>query len=387
MADRFFFETDVLIVGAGPTGLALAAALSARRVKTILIDSSPEGAETSRATVLHARTLEVLEPLGVSERLVALGLKATRFTVRDRDEVLTTVAFDALPTRYPYALSLSQATTEATLLTRLHELGGAVSRAHTLIDLAQDSKGVLGTTSDGMRIRARFAVGTDGQYSKVRECCNLGFVSGAYHENLLLADVRSKGAAPRGEGVLYLAPDGLLVLSPLPGDRQRVIATVHYAPERPSAADVQQLLDARGPQKQRAWVEEVFWSGRFHVHHRIADEFVCGRVVLAGDAAHMHSPTGGAGGQGMNTGIQDAVTLARVLTRALPDDDVSLLAAYGQARQPIAQRVVRFTDRLTRLATVNPHWCGARNFMVHALGALPAVRKQVALGMSELNLP
>ena len=141
----------MLIVGAGPTGLTLAAALAARGVRATVIDRQAEGANTSRAAVVHARTLEVLEPLGVAPTLVARGLQAQRFTIRDRDRVLVPIGFDELPTRYPYTLMVSQAVTESVLLERFAELGGQVLRPRTLVGLTQDAAGATATLDDGSR--------------------------------------------------------------------------------------------------------------------------------------------------------------------------------------------------------------------------------------------
>jgi len=374
------FDTDVLIVGAGPTGLTLAASLLARGVRACVIDRQAEGANTSRAAVVHARTLEVLEPLGVTQRLVALGIQARRFTIRDRDRVLLPIGFSHLPTPYPYTLMVSQAVTERVLLQRLVELGGQVLRPRTLTALVQDASGATGTLDNGDRIRARFVVGADGMHSAVRESAGIAFNGGSYGESFVLADVRLTGGVPTDEVILYFSPAGMVVLAPLPDGVHRVVATVGDAPEHPDAAYVQALLDARGPQRERALVHEVVWGSRFRVHHRVAESYRAGRILLAGDAAHVHSP---AGGQGMNAGILDAISLAGALEQALAGSATSL-DAYGAERQPVARQIVALADRLTRLATVRPGLRALRNLAMFVLSRLPHVRKRMAWQLSGL---
>jgi 2-polyprenyl-6-methoxyphenol hydroxylase-like FAD-dependent oxidoreductase len=374
------FNTDVLIVGAGPTGLTLASALAARGVRATVIDRLAEGSNTSRAAVVHARTLEVLEPLGVSAALIERGLQAQRFTIRDRDRVLVPIAFDNLPTRYPYTLMVSQAVTESVLLERFAELGGQVLRPGMLVDLTQDESGATATLDDGSRLRARYVVGADGMHSTVRERAGIAFSGGSYGESFVLADVRLTGGVPSAEVILYFSPAGIVVVAPLPGGVHRIVATVDDAPEQPSSAYVQALLDARGPQRERAVVHEVLWGSRFRVHHRVADTYRAGRVLLAGDAAHVHSP---AGGQGMNAGILDAMRLADALVKALVGDMASL-DTYGTERRPVAQQVVALADRLTRLATVRPGLRALRNLLLSTLSRLPTFRRRLAWRLSGL---
>ncbi len=373
--------TDVLIVGAGPTGLTLATALVARGIRTIVVDSQAAGANTSRAAVVHARTLEVLELLGIAKRLVGLGVRASRFTIRDRDRVLVPVRFDDLPTRYPYTLMVSQSVTEAVLLERLTELGGQVLRPRTVTDVAQDERGVTVTLDHGARLQARYLVGADGMHSTVRERTGIEFPGGSYGESFSLADVRLTGSPPSDEVILYFSPAGLVVVAPLPDGVHRIVATVDSAPEHPDIGFVQALLDARGPERERVIVKQVVWGSRFHVHHRVVDTYRAGRVLLAGDAAHVHSP---AGGQGMNTGIQDAMVLADALATALTTGNEELLNSYEAIRRPIARQVVAFTDRLTRLATVGRGLRPLRNALLKLLAHVPAVRRQLAWRLSGL---
>src|ERR1700736_2697043 len=156
------YDTDVLIIGAGPSGLAVAASLVKRGIATTIVDRLAAGANTTRAAVVNSRTLEVLEAVDVAERLVAEGIEAPRFTIRDRRRTLIPVDFSVLPTEYPYSLMVSQEVTERLLLDRLNELGGTVIRPKVLTTVTQDADGATATFKDGDVIRARYIVGADG---------------------------------------------------------------------------------------------------------------------------------------------------------------------------------------------------------------------------------
>ncbi|MFD1934818.1 FAD-dependent oxidoreductase [Nonomuraea mangrovi] len=373
--------TDVLVVGAGPTGLAVAVSLAQQGFDVTVADDQAEGDNTSRAAVVHARTLEVLEPLGVTEAMTARGIHSPRFTIRDRDRVLVPVDFRPLPTAYPYTLMISQADTEKILLARFEELGGRVVRPYRLVGVTQDGEGATATFDDGGSVRARFLVGADGMHSTVREQVGIGFSGGTYAESFSLADVRLSGGVPDDEVELFFSPEGLVVVAPLPGGAFRIVATVDQAPEKPDVAFVQRLLDTRGPVKERAVVQEIVWGSRFRVHHRVADAYRSGRVVLAGDAAHVHSP---AGGQGMNAGLQDATALGEALGEALRTGSADPLDGYAAKRRPVAEQVVKFAGQLTGLATVNRRWRPLRNVLLRTLAVLPVFRKRLAWRLSGL---
>ena len=377
--------TEVLVVGAGAVGLTLATALAAAGTDVVLVDKQAEGANTSRACVVHARTLEVLEGLEVTGDMLSQGLVVPRFTVRDGDRVLMTVDFGGLPTEYPYTLMIPQNVTEAVLLARLQALRGRVHRPYEVATVTQDDGGVTATMTTGETIRAAYLAGTDGMHSVVREQLGTGFTGDSYPQSFVLADVDMDWPLPRDEVELYYHPDGLVVVAPMPGDRRyRIVATAPEAPEHADCAFVQALLDARGPRRDPARVDGIHWSSRFHVHHRLVSHYYAGRIVLAGDAAHVHSP---AGGQGMNTGIQDAVALAGRLAAIVRQgaDPGRELAAYEAERRPVAEQVVTMTDRMTRIATTGSvPLQKARNAFMRALDWLPAAHRAMAMNLSEL---
>lgn len=373
--------TDVLVAGAGPTGLAVAAKLAAAGIDVTVIDNQASGDNTSRAAVVHARTLEVLADLGVSARLIQEGIEAPRFTIRDRDKVLVPIRFDDLPSDFPYALMVSQAVTERVLLERLTELGGHVRRPLTLVDLVQDDTGVTAITQDGTEIRARYLVGADGMHSTVRDQAGIGFPGGKYAESFSLADVRIEGDLPHDEVILYFSPEGTLVSAPLPDGSFRFVAPVPEAPEKPDVDYVQGLLDRRGPASNRVEVTEVLWGSRFRVHHRVADTYRAGRVLIAGDAAHVHSP---AGGQGMNIGLQDAVVLGDALVATIARGDEAALDDYASRRRPVAEEVIALSDRLTRFGIAQGVRRSVRNVVLSTLARLPRFRRMLAWRLSGL---
>jgi 2-polyprenyl-6-methoxyphenol hydroxylase-like FAD-dependent oxidoreductase len=381
-------HTDVLIVGAGPAGLTLATALHIRGLKSLIVDKAPEGAGTSRAAVIHARTLEVLESLEVTDALLLEGVKVPTFAVRDRDRQLVAIDFEPIPSEYNFTLMCPQDRTEAILNRRLNSLGGRVQRGSEFIGFVERPEGVeasLRSASGSQTVTARWLVGCDGMHSTVRRSAGIAFEGAGYEQGFVLADTKLHWPIGRTEVSLFFSPKGLVVVAPLPNDHFRIVATVDDAPAHPTLQFVQTLLNERGPTQRPGRVLTCAWSDRFRIHHRVAAGFRRGQVLLCGDAAHVHSP---AGGQGMNIGIQDSVALAEALRRDLAQNDKSAINSWAIVRQKAAQDVVTLTHRLTRAATLKSGFArGIRNAAFSILGGVPFVRRSIACTLAEVNPP
>ncbi len=380
-------ETDVLIIGAGPTGLALATSLAQAGVDHVLIDKLEAGQNTSRAAVIHAHTLEALKDLGVADRLCENGLKLTRFSIRDRDRVLMRLSFDQLPSEFSCLLMTPQNVTEQILAERLGELGGKIHRGVTAESLERGKTHVRAWLRDGEASRAidaRYVVGADGMHSIVRESANIGFDGAQYAHSFVLADVKMTWSPGREEVFLFFTEHGPLVIAPLPNGNFRIVAAMENAPERPDAACIQEIIDRYGPTDAQALVAQVDWSSRFRIHHRLAKSYRRGRLLIMGDAAHVHSP---AGGQGMNTGLVDATVLGRVLAGVVSGaQSERALDAYERLRRPAARKVLQLADGLTRMAMTQGAFArGVRNARLSALNHLAPAKRAMTMNLSGLS--
>ncbi len=387
MIDAGRFDTDVLIVGAGPTGLALATTLARAGIRPLIVDRLAAAQNTSRAAVIHAHTLEELEPLGISPRLVEAGIRLHRFSVRDRDQVLARMAFDWLPSRYACLLMLPQDRTEAILREALEKARASVRWGCTVESLREDDDGVeasIVTSAGRETIRARYVVGADGMHSLVRRTAGIGFEGHSYEQSFVLADVDMAWSPGREEVMLFFSPPGPVVVAPLPGGRFRIVATLDDAPAEPGVEDVQRILETRGPATGTVRVTQVHWSSRFRLHHRVADHYRSGRLVLVGDAAHVHSP---AGGQGMNTGLVDACVLGKLLPEVLQGRQTDgYLDRYEALRRPAAQQVLALAGRLTSFAMLKGRpQRFLRNLLFRLIGRVRPMRRRLELGLSGLS--
>ena len=379
--------TEVLIVGAGPTGMALAAALAQAGIEFVIVDKLAQGQNTSRAAVIHAHTLEMLDEIGVSDALLREGLKLTRFGIHDRDRRLIQIPFDRLPTRHPYLLMLPQDVTERILAERLEKLGHVVHRGYQVESVVQHAEEAVATVcspSGQHHLAAKYIIGADGMHSVVRAAAGIDFTGETYGESFVLADVALSWGHGDDEVKLFFSPAGLVVVAPLPNGTFRVVATVADAPEHPEVSDIQALLDERGPEHGAARVERIVWSSRFRVHHRLADAYRKDRLFLIGDAAHVHSP---AGGQGMNTGLVDALVLARMLADVLKGRrSADSLDAYESLRRPAAAQVLALAGRLTRAATMHGRLRRVmRNAVLSLMGRVTGVTRRMGMDLSGLS--
>jgi 2-polyprenyl-6-methoxyphenol hydroxylase-like FAD-dependent oxidoreductase len=344
-------KDDVLIVGAGPTGLVLALWLTRLGVRVRLVDKTTEPGTTSRALAVQARTLELYDQIGLAEAVVERGRKAAAANLwvsgkKRAHAVLGDMGAGLSP--YPYALVFPQDEHERLLIDQLAAAGVPVERETELQGFEDSGAGVVARLKhpDGTMetCEAAYIAGCDGARSVVREVLGIGFPGGQYEHLFYVADVEAGGAVMNGELHVGLASDEFLVVFPLQGEgRAWLVGTVRDEAERRgenlSWDDVtKQVIDW-----MRIDVKRVNWFSTYRVHHRVADRFRKGSAFLLGDAAHIHSPVGG---QGMNTGIGDAINLAWKLAAVLQSRaNVSLLDSYEPERIAFARRLVATTDR------------------------------------------
>ena len=374
MTERPGPHSDVLVVGAGPTGLALAAQLAAHGVRPRLIDRKLDRARESRALAIQPRTLEVLAGLGVSDELVRLGNPNVRLRLHAAGRVVSIPMFDLglADTGYPFLLFLSQAETERVLAEHLHTRGVRVERGVELVSLAarDDLVSCRVRHRDGQHetLDASYVVGCDGAHSTVRKLAGIAFEGGSYPQTFILADLEADGIDP-GAAHVFLSAWGMLFFFPLvrPAGWRMLVMRPRSDPTPADApvtlADVQRLADAYTAGSVR--LRDPVWMTNFQLHHRGAAHYRSGRVFLAGDAAHIHSP---AGAQGMNTGIQDAANLAWKLAHTVRGAGGALLETYEPERAPIGRAVLRMSDRAFTVATAtNPLARFARTRVAPAL--------------------
>jgi 2-polyprenyl-6-methoxyphenol hydroxylase-like FAD-dependent oxidoreductase len=343
-------DTDVLIVGAGPTGLVLALWLTRLGVRVRIVDKTAEAGTTSRALGVQARTLEFYSQMGLAEAVVERGRQILAANLWVTGKKVARAVFGEMGaglSPFPYALIYPQDEHERLLIQRLAESGVDVERSTELVDFEDAPGGARAhlKRADGTleTCVAAYLAGCDGAHSSVREALKIGFPGGTYAHLFYVADVEAAGAAMNGELHVALDTTDFLAVFPLKsGGRARLIGTVREDSQAPPDSLSWNDVSQRVIEWMRIDIRRVNWFSTYRVHHRVADHFRRGRAFLLGDAAHIHSPVGA---QGMNTGIGDAVNLAWKLAAVLGGRaDASLLDTYEPERIAFAQRLVATTD-------------------------------------------
>ena len=349
-------RSDVLIIGAGPTGLVLALWLTKLGVNVRVLDKTAEPGTTSRALAVQARTLELYRQLNLTDAVVERGHKVPAVNLWVKGEPTARLPFERIGsdlTPYPFLHIFPQDQHEQLLIERLEALGVSVERRTELVSFTDGDRVIArlrGPEGQEETCEASYIAGCDGARSIVRETIGTGFRGGTYRQLFYVADVEGAGPALDGELHVDLDEADFLAVFPLAGKgRARLIGTVRD--ERADHANTLKFEDVsdRAITNLKVNVQKVNWFSTYHVHHRVTEHFRKGRAFLLGDAAHIHSP---AGGQGMNTGIGDAINLAWKLTVVLAGHaSDKLLDSYEAERIGFARRLVATTDRVFSFAT------------------------------------
>jgi len=376
---------DVLIVGAGPTGLTLAIDLARRGVQCRLLDKADAPATTSRALGMQARTLECFDRLGIADQAVAAGKPMHGVRIHSDRKLVAHIVLRQIETKYPYILVLPQAGTERLLLDRLNAEHVTVERGCELVsvrDLGDRLEALVSRNGQNERIECKFLGGCDGAHSQARHQAGIAFEGSAFAEKFLLADLSIDGIGVVDEANVYLQGGRIVAIFPLPDGRYRIVIEDPDQPDGdPTIDEIQKAVDRYGPAGAR--VHDPVWTSRFRISQRQVTGYRAGRIFLIGDAAHIHSPIGG---QGMNTGIQDALNLGWKLALAAEGKATpALLDSYDAERRPVGTRLLHTTGLATRAALAsNPVVEAVRDKLVHLLTSFDVVQLEMQRAASQI---
>ena len=357
--------TDVLIVGAGPTGLMLANQLARRGIRPLIIDHHSGPAQQTRAMAVHARTMEIYSQLGIIEEAMELGQRGNGANMWAKGDLKARIPLASMGegrSPFPYVLMLGQDDNERIMGAHLQELGVTIQWNTELLALEQSADHVTATIkhADGSTrtVTAAYVAGCDGARSAVRELNGIAFPGAPYEQVFFVADTEATGPMVAKELNIYLWRSGFHLFFPMRGrDRWRVIGILPAELRDRDDLTFEELVPAlRMEASSRLQFKSCSWFSTYRIHHRRTERFMKGRCFLLGDAAHIHSPMGG---QGMNTGLQDAYNLAWKLALVVQGKaDRKLLDSYETERQPVAQALLETTDRAFQLI-VSDHWLAA----------------------------
>lgn len=380
-------DTDVLIVGAGPVGLFLANECARRGLRWRIAEAHATQTEHSKALAIFPRTLEIFDMAGIVAPFLKAANRATSVAIITHGRRLAHMQFTPEETPYSFVAMVPQDVTERLLAEELRKKDGAVEYETAFVSAVQHNDFVsvtLDHKGESLELTAAFVVGCDGARSTVRHLLNLPFAGGEYADSFMLADVETNDALPSNELQLCPSEFGPVAIFPMSATRRRIVATIDHAEgDAPSLELAQQILKQRGPAGIEA--HALHWSSYFRIHHRHVAQMRVGRIFIAGDAAHIHSPFGG---QGMNTGLHDVWNLVWKLDLFLHGHGKErLLESYSAERLPVIKNVIETTDHLTRImGTPNKFAQALRNAVIPMVSRLAPFQHAFVQRLSELGI-
>lgn len=382
-------DLDILIAGAGPTGLAMAAEAIRFGLRYRIVDKAPHGAEHSQALVVQARTLEQFERYDLAQRAIELGRRLHRIRIYSEGHRVMEASFDEIPGNYPFVLFLPQTETERLLTEHVEAQGGHIERSVQL--RAFEDQGEFVTCelahADGSteRVTCAYLIGADGAHSAVRHGLGIPFEGRSVEYDFFLGDLRVQGDVPEDELDVYLCRGNLVFMGRMDDTHCRFIVALNDVPmtREPTLEDFQAAIDVCGIENLR--VSEPRWMTAFRISERHTPAYSRGRVFLAGDATNVHSPVGG---QGMNTGIQDAANLMwKISLVQTGRAQGSLLASYDRERKPISDALLDVTSVALRAVT-SSNWLleQIRDELLARIGTMEAVQSRLRGSVSEIGI-
>ncbi len=379
-------DTDVLIIGAGPVGLFLANECARRSLRYRLVETRARQSEHSKALAIFPRTLEIFDMAGVVEQFLGAANRVTSVAVMTPERTLARMQFTPEESPYQFVAMVPQDVTEKLLVAELQHKGGAVEYETTFASAEQRDgyvAAVLDHKGTPLKLNASFVVGCDGAHSAVRQSLAIPFAGAEYKDAFLLADIETNDALPADQLQLCPSEFGPVAIFPMSATRRRIVASIEKAEgDVPTLDLVQRILVQRAPAIE---AQALHWSNYFRIHHRHVGQMRVGRIFIAGDASHIHSPFGG---QGMNTGLHDVWNLAWKLDLFLRGHgNEKLLDSYGEERLPVIKSVIDLTHFLTRvLGTPNRLAQTLRDTLIPMVSRLAPFQHAFVRRLSELGI-
>lgn len=376
-------DTTVLIVGAGPTGLMMAMVLQRYGIAFRIIEKKSAPTKTSNALGLHARSLELLDDLEIIEPFLKVGKKIHAASLHIDAKPLAKIDLAQLNSAYPFVLIVPQSQTEQILDARLNQLGVSVERNIELTNLQKNANSHQVSINGAEDFNCQWIIACDGARSTVRELAQVPFKGRDIEQQFVLADVTAKTSIPSDQLSVYYTREGVLAVFPMESGEIRLVADSPGHAKNPDEVNIETITQNRADRNFKITANN--WQSTFWIHSKVIEKMRADRIFFCGDAAHIHSP---AGGQGMNTGMQDAYNLGWKLAFVINGiADPNLLDSYQEERLPVVREMVKQTDRLTRMMlTKNPLKIAIRNCIMRPLLNTAKINRKLANQLSMLAI-